>query len=276
MARMDVTSLAWRTDIAILAASGSTVTDCGTHLLVTTPDNPSYHWGNFLLLKHLPVPGGAREVMGAYDTWFRTNRYRAIGIDSSAADEHGVIDTSEFERAGMDTDVSHVMVAERLRAPARPFLGGGIRPLAFDEWDKWADLELAVYADDRRYTREYVRARARQEQRLVDAGLGQRWGVFVDGRLAASAAVYDTGNGVLRFQSVATHPRRRKQGIASTLLHRMTERAIADHVREGREVRGFVTVADPEGPAHGAFKRLGLATLETVTELNQNLPGQIA
>lgn len=263
---MDVSSLAWRTDIAILTASGSTVTDCGTHLLVTTPDNPLYHWGNFLLLKELPLAGGAREVMGAYDTWFRDSRFRSIGIDGDG--DHDVV---EFERADMDKDVSHVMTAERLVAPERPFVGGGIRPLTPDEWVKWVDLDLAVYAsDDRRYTREYVEARARQEQRLVAAGLGYRWGVFVDGRLAASAGLFHVGDGVYRFQAVMTHPRRRRQGIASTLIHRMGEWA---HARGARQL---VMVADPDGPAFGTYARLGLVTTEKVTELHQSLPGEIA
>lgn len=263
---MDVTSLAYRTDIAVLEASGSTVTDLGTHLLVTTPDNPTYHWGNFLLLKNLPLPGGAREVMGAYDTWFRDNRFRAIGVDTTVD-----VDVTEFERAGMDKDVSHVMTAERLVAPERPFTGGGIRPITSDEWGKWVDLDLAVYGtQDRRYTRTYAEGRARQEQRLVEAGLGYRWGVFVDGRLAATAGLYAVGDGVYRFQSVMTHPRRRKQGIASTLIHRMGEWAHAQGARQ------LVMVADPEGPAYGCYSRLGLVTAEVAVELHQTLEGEIA
>lgn len=263
---MDVSSLAWRTDLAILEASGSAVTDCGTHLLVTTADNPTYHWGNFMLLKDLPIAGGAREVMGAFDTWFRTNRHRSIGVDVTTD-----VDLTEFEQAGMDKDVSHVMTAERLVAPERPFAAGGIRPLTSDEWSKWVDLDLAVYGvEDHRYTRDYVEARARQEQRLVAAGLGYRWGVFVDGRLAASAGLFHVGEGIYRFQSVVTHPRRRKQGIASTLIHRMGEWA---HARGARQL---VMVADPEGPAYGCYSRLGLSTVEVAVELDQSLPGEIA
>ena len=55
---MDVTSLGFRTDLALLTASGSVVEDRGTHLVVRTPDNPTYYWGNFILLSEPPVPGG--------------------------------------------------------------------------------------------------------------------------------------------------------------------------------------------------------------------------
>jgi hypothetical protein len=59
---MDVHSLGFRTDLALLTASGSVVEDRGTHLVVRSPDNPSYFWGNFLLLAAAPVPGGERRL----------------------------------------------------------------------------------------------------------------------------------------------------------------------------------------------------------------------
>ena len=270
---MEVTSLAWRTDIAILAASGSTVTDCGTHLLVTSPDNPAFMWGNFMLLQQAPLPGGAREVMGAFDTWFRTNRYRAIGVDAHLGSESQPFDAAGFEAAGMEAGVAHVLTASRLVAPERRFVEGGVRPLTSDEWEKWVDLEVAGMGPEGRGrdVRDYLRARARSEQRLVEAGLGYRWGVFVDGHLAASAALYDTGAGTYRFRAVLTHPRRRGQGICSTLIHRMGEWALA---RPGAE--RLVMVADPDGPAINLYRRLGFETVETVTELFQKLPGEIA
>ena len=65
---MHVSSLGFRTDLALLTASGSIVEDRGTHLVVRSPDNPSYFWGNFILLAQPPVPGGEREVVGAFHT----------------------------------------------------------------------------------------------------------------------------------------------------------------------------------------------------------------
>jgi hypothetical protein len=45
---MEVLSRAWRTDLALLAGSGSSVEHRGTHVVVRTPDNPGYRWGNVL------------------------------------------------------------------------------------------------------------------------------------------------------------------------------------------------------------------------------------
>jgi hypothetical protein len=33
----------------VLRHSGSVVEDCGDHLVVRTPQNPDYHWGNCIL-----------------------------------------------------------------------------------------------------------------------------------------------------------------------------------------------------------------------------------
>ena len=41
---MEVRSLGYRTDLAILTLEGSQVTDCGDHLVIRTPGNPDYWW----------------------------------------------------------------------------------------------------------------------------------------------------------------------------------------------------------------------------------------
>lgn len=256
---MQLRSLAYRTDLALLTASGSTVQDLGTHLLVTTEDNPTFHWGNFLLLKHLPLPGGAKEVVGAFDAWFPTSQHRAVGVDTIAE-----VDLSEFVAAGLSESTEEVLVADRLQAPERPNTDGGVRPITSDEWEKWIDFEMSLR--DPHVTATYLRARAAAEQRLVEAGLGHRWAVFVDGKVAASAAVYAVGDGLARFQQVATHPRRRRRGMASTLIHRMGEAALARP-----DVHRLVMVAEPEGPAIALYKKLGFSTYERQVALYQSL-----
>ena len=52
---MEISSLANRTDLAMLERSGSEISDRGTHLVVRTPDNPTFWWGNFLLLAEAPA-----------------------------------------------------------------------------------------------------------------------------------------------------------------------------------------------------------------------------
>ena len=46
---MDV-PLSWHTDIAVLVASGSAVEEHADHLVVRTPADPTYDWGNFVMV----------------------------------------------------------------------------------------------------------------------------------------------------------------------------------------------------------------------------------
>ena len=56
---MDIRSLGFRTDLRLLEMTGSEIEDRGTHLVIRTPSNPTYFWGNFLLLKQRPFPGAS-------------------------------------------------------------------------------------------------------------------------------------------------------------------------------------------------------------------------
>jgi hypothetical protein len=51
-----ITSLGFRTDVALRVLEGAKVTDRGDYLIIRTPDNPDFWWGNFLLLARLPGP----------------------------------------------------------------------------------------------------------------------------------------------------------------------------------------------------------------------------
>jgi len=252
-------SLAWRTDLALLQAAGSTVEDLGTHLLVTSEQEPAFHWGNFLLLRQPPGPGAALDAVGVFDAWFPDAGHRAIGIDG-----YGSYDTSEFEAAGLEVDVSEVLVAHRLTEPAHRGTDAGYRPLVESEIGLWVDLEVSAHRHTPGWSRAFVEARAAAEWNLVRAGLGHRWGAFVDGRLAATAGLYSVGHGDLRYQSVLTHPRHRRRGHAGTLLYLMGRRALAD-----RQHRRLVIVAEREGAAIELYRSLGFQTLEQVTSLSE-------
>ena len=51
---MHIRSLGFRTDLRLLEITGSDIEDRGTHLVIRTPANPTYFWGNFLLLNSSP------------------------------------------------------------------------------------------------------------------------------------------------------------------------------------------------------------------------------
>ena len=260
---MDVTSLAFRTDLRLLELAGSEIDDRGTHLVVRTPDNPTYHWGNFLLLARPPYPGGAREVMAAFDAEHPTARHRAIGIDGT--EPH---DVAEFVEAGMEATVGAAMTASSVVEPPRPAHGATYRPLVSDDdWDKRVALTVAVNPrDDRSGLVAFARGKVAQEKALADQGLGARWGAFEQDTLVATAGLFRTDGTTARFQSVETHPDARRRGYAGTLVHRL-----ARHGLEELGATTLVMVADPEAEAIRVYRSLGFEVTERVTELSQVL-----
>ncbi len=68
------------TDLDMLRLQGSTVTDHGDHLVVRTESNPTFWWGNFLLV---PTPARSSEVdrwVARFEAEFPDAEHRAIGF----------------------------------------------------------------------------------------------------------------------------------------------------------------------------------------------------
>jgi ribosomal protein S18 acetylase RimI-like enzyme len=251
---MHVTSLGFRTDLALLTASGSVVEDRGTHLVVRTPDNPTYYWGNFILLAQAPVPGGEKEVVGAFRTVFPEAAHVSIGIDrAELADES----REGFEAAGLTIDVASVLTASDLRAPRE--VDAEVRPLASPEdWESRARLSVRIEDRDEEESHlRFARGRNVQEQSLVDAGRGVRFGAFVDGEVVSTAAVFRTEDGVARFQSVETDPAHRRKGLAAAVVH-----AAGRYALDSLDVRTLVIVADVDGEAIRIYRGLGFHDAE--------------
>ncbi len=264
---MHVTSLGHRTDLALLTAAGSTVEDRGTHLVVRTPDNPTYFWGNFILLPSPPVPGGEREVIGAFHTEFPDAEHISIAIDTGELDADA---RARFEAGGLVVDTSLVLTATALVKPLAPVLPVEIRALESDlDWEGRAYLSQTLYPETPEESfLAFARGKNVQERRLVDAGSGQRFGAFLEGIQIATAAVFRTEPGVARFQSVETHPEFRRQGLAANVVHAAGAYALAN-----LDVTTLVIVADEDGPATGIYQRLGFVDAERTIALEKRSEG---
>lgn len=258
---MHVNSLGFRTDLALLTATGSLVEDRGTHLVVRSPDNPSYFWGNFVLLACPPVPGGEREVVGAFRTEFPLADHVSLGIDSGDLTDES---RAAFEAAGLTVDVATVLTTSSLQSPRE--VEADVRALSGDEeWEARARLSQQLYPQTSEQTfMTFARRKNTQERRLVDAGRGQRFGAFIEGQLVSTAGVFVTEDGLARFQSVETDAERRRQGLAAAVVHGAGQHAL-DHLG----VRTLVLVADTDGEAIGLYRRLGFTDSERQLMMEQ-------
>ena len=139
---MDIASLAFRTDLAMLEHSGSTVEDRGTHLVVRTPDNPTYWWGNFLLLASAPHDeDDAQRWLDTFESLFPDARHRTFGVDGTAGTAD---DLAPFAALGLDTEWSSVMTATSVHEPPRPNTSATYRRLASDaDWAQQIEISCS-------------------------------------------------------------------------------------------------------------------------------------
>lgn len=241
--------MAFLTELPLLELSGSEVVDRGSHLVVRTPANPTYYWGNFLLLPAPPDPEGVTHWLDEHRREFPDAGHATLGIDRFT-DRH---ELSPLREAGMTVDVAVAMTATEVSPPPRPATGIELRPFATADWPAFVDLTLAG-EDDPHLTRDFISRKADSYRGLVEDGRGHWWGAFADGRLVASLGIFRAGGGLARFQSVKTHPDHRGRGIAGTLVHAASLDAL-----DTLDAHTLVMVADPDYAAIRVYRSVGFS-----------------
>ena len=260
---MDVQSIGYKSDLALLELGGSVVEDRSDHLVVRTPHNPSFHWGNFLLLDRPPAAEDVPDVIADFDASFPDSRHRAIGVDVTTDRS---AELAVLVRAGFSLEVATVMTARATQPPPRPDAEASYRPLeSDDDWRQRVTLSARCNEDhDAEEYLEFMTARAATDRSLTDAGHGAWWGAFLDGRLVSSLGLFHAGEGLARFQSVETDPGFRGRGLAGTLVHHASRWGLAE-----LGVETLVMVADPAYVALRIYASVGFAETERQTQLYQ-------
>ncbi|WP_432173005.1 GNAT family N-acetyltransferase [Streptomyces sp. Tue6028] len=259
---MKIASLGFRTDLMLLEMGGSVVTDHGRHLVVRTPANPGFHWGNFLLFESPPQRGDASRWSASFEAEFPEAKYRAFGVDGVAG---SVGDRTEHQALGVTAEVNTVLTADRL-------VSSGAAPQADvrlltrdDEWRQVLELHFACYglpsdSDGRHFAERQVAG----YRSLCEAGHGSWAGAFVEDRLCAGAGLFADASGLARFQNVATHPDFRRRGLASAVIRHAAQRA-----RLPADIRRLVIVADPDDDAIRLYRALGFMDAEQQVQLHK-------
>ncbi|MBL7500255.1 GNAT family N-acetyltransferase [Frankia sp. CNm7] len=257
-------SLGFRTDLMVRRLAGARITEHASHLVVATPANPGFWWGNFVLFDHPPRPGDAARWEAVFSGEFPDAAYLALGVDGTDGDPG---DAAELARLGVTVEVNSVLTATRLAPLARPAADATIRPLTSDDdWARAVALRLACYEDEASSpdTARFVERQLREERGLCEAGHGAWFGGFVDGQLRAAGGLLGDNDGLARFQSIETHPAHRGRGLASTLLHRAGTWGLRE-----RGAHTLVIVADPDYHAIGLYRALGFTDAERQVQLQR-------
>jgi ribosomal protein S18 acetylase RimI-like enzyme len=241
------------------------------YVAVRSPNNPSHHWGNFLLFERAPSAGDGARWERLFEAEFgadarvrhRTFRWDRLDGEFGAADE-------EFVARGYETDVCVGLTATPadLRAHVRENRAATVRaldPLPGADGECWEEVvELQVAArrtgiEEQPY-RDFSRQRLQDLRALFAAGRGA-WYVALDpgtGEVAGSCGIVVT-NTRGRFQAVDTKVSFRRQGICSRLVVDAARDAATRHGAER-----FVIAADADYHALGLYDSLGFKRTERV------------
>jgi len=195
------------------------------YLIIITPDNPDYYFGNYLLLKNVPnnesfehLEKDFRELIGILPGINHLSfMWKVDGLKTNNVDR--------FVTNGYEFNEFISLVAEEndLLRPHKLNESIEIIELTTEKhWQEWYDIEFA----ERDLTQPieayegYLNGMMRMYRKLIAVGKGSWYGAFVDGELVAHLGLfYD--NRIGRFQSVVTKPAYRNQGICSTLVYQV-------------------------------------------------------
>jgi RimJ/RimL family protein N-acetyltransferase len=261
---VNVTSLGYQTDFALLEYGGSSIEDRGDHWVIRSPHNPTFWWGNFLFLPAPPPPSEATAWLDTFRREFPEAEHVALGFDGV---DGSVDDLKGFADLGLKPEAATVMTASSVHPPARPNESAVYRPLTSDaDWEQNVALRMACIDEghDPVGYEEFARAQGKTRRKLVAEGRGQWFGAFVDDQLVSQMGLFATREGLARFQSVETHPDFRGQGLAGTLVYEVS--------RYGFDELGahtLVMVADPEYVAIRVYRSVGFDDTETQLQVER-------
>jgi GNAT superfamily N-acetyltransferase len=258
-----VQSLGFRTDLGLRRLGGAQIIERDSHIVVRTPGDPGFWWGNFILWPAPLGPGEGSLLGSLFACEFPQADHVAVGIDGT---DGTIGDATEVAALGVSAEVDAILSATRLREPSRPTAGAEFRALAGDrDWAQALRLRLATYLeDDTRERREHSARQIRTSRSVCERGAGAWFGALVDDQLQSALGVVRVEPGLVRYQAVETHPDHRGKGFASRLLYEASIYAI-----EVLGARTLVIAADPGYHAIGIYRSLGFEQVERQVQLER-------
>lgn len=248
-------SLGLATDL--LAREGlSTVERHPDRLMVRTPDQPDFWFGNMMVV--LGPPGDPGSEAALFRAGFPEARHLCIAWDAPDLDVAPL--RPAWAALGAEIEEEDVLTREG-PPPPRPVPPG----YALREFDPgsdrdWAEsVRVSLASEEGREEDShlpYLRRRVEGRRRQAAAGLLRWWGAFQGDDLVAQMGLVEgfvDGRPLARFQHVNTHPGHRRRGLCAALLA---------HVGGAARSPTLVILADRGGDAGRLYRRAGFALRE--------------
>ncbi|MGO4596705.1 GNAT family N-acetyltransferase [Terrabacter sp. 2RAF25] len=249
-----------RTDLDLLELQGSTVIDRGDHLVVHTEANPTFWWGNFVLVAGPPRAARLDHWVAAFEREHPDATHCAIAFTEAGGDTRAWVDR------GWDVETDVDLATTTLPSGGDAPDGIRLRELVSDgDWEQSAEVGGSGTPADRRDERlTFERRRAAAQRGLVESGRARWFGAFDGDRLVSNLGIVRLGD-LARYQDVVTLESHRRRGIAGALVCAAGEWAFEDP-----SVTRLVIVADLDGPARGLYERAGFAEVARHTAVSRS------
>lgn len=249
---MELKALGFKSEFIFTSFDG-VVEDCGHYLVIRTPTNPNFFWGNLLIFDHPPVAGDYEKWVELFKKEFTDPRIYHITLAWDSGVEIGS-QVEKFLEAGYKLETNGVMSATSVVKPPRFSEELEVRPLASNK--EWEDMIQVQIDSAHEYLSKvewesFYRKQSIRYQKMVEAKMGEWFGGFIDGKLVASLGIFYK-DGLGRFQIVSTHPDYRRKGYCGTLVYKT-----ALYAFENFGVKDLVMCADPDYFAINIYESCG-------------------
>ena len=238
----------WATDLAVLGHSGSTVEDRGDHLLIRTPHNPDFHWGNCLFVTDEDAVNDAGRWVRTFRSAFPEATWDAIGLIRMPEDQDAWV------AQGLEVELDDVLTMRTLPRQSPLPAGYAVRRLGGQDWEQSVARSVAENERTGEYDPQihgrFAREQARARRALSDRDVVACFGAFADELLVADLGIVRCGT-TARYQSVGTDDAHRRRGLASHLL------GVAARWAADRGCDRWVIITEASNPAGRVYRSLG-------------------
>lgn len=246
--------LGWHTDLAVRRLDGSTIEEHDDHLVVRTPANPLFYWGNFVLVTDPARLDEPERWLAVFEKAFPGAAHRAIGMTADPAD------LDSWRALDLEIDHDDVLATDTCPEPAPLAQGYLVRQIGDTiEWEQSTGLRIEEFAADNPREAQYERNVTETRMATTATGSVAWFGAFHGDRLVAELGIVDCGEGVARYQAVVTHADHRRRGLAGHLL------GVAARWAADRGARTWVIVAEDGGDAARLYRARGFAPADRGT-----------
>jgi GNAT superfamily N-acetyltransferase len=224
------------------------VDDRGDHLVIRTPGNPGFHWGNCVFVTDQDAVDEAGRWAATFEACFPEATWTAIGLMQMPVNQRA------WTELGFALELDEVLTTNVQPALTDVPTGYVVRRLAGSDWEQCVARAVADNArtgeEEPLSYRRFAEAQVRARRELSASDSGAFFGAFAGDTLVADLGIVRCGS-TARYQSVVTDLDHRGRGLAGHLLS-VAALWAAEHCCDR-----WVIVTEASNPAGRVYRRAG-------------------